>query len=272
MELLQKSAGYLVEKGIDNGRREAEWIFCDVLTLTRMDLYTRFDMPMEEAQVQQLRARIVRRGKREPLAYILGTQPFAGLELTVGPGVLVPRPETEAIMDQVIADIPSADACVIDVGTGSGAIALAMQQARSMAQVEAVDCSEDALVIARANGQRLKLNVQFRHGDLLTGSTGPYDVVVANLPYIGTDEHADCGPELAFEPAVALFSGADGLDAIRVLLADVRRVLKPTGVVWLEHGWKQSPAVLALATANGLHAAMVSDDQGLARFARCTVA
>ena len=182
MPLLQKSTEYLTARGIANGKREAEWIFAEALGLSRLELYTRFDMPLADPDVARLRALVQRRGKREPLAYVLGSQPFHGLKLRVGPGVLVPRPETEELVERVLADLPPGPVRVVDVGTGSGAIALALKHARPEARVEGCDVSDEALIYARANGAALGLAVEWRQADLLAGSDVRYDAIVANLP------------------------------------------------------------------------------------------
>lgn len=268
MELLQRSATYLKDHGLTNGRREAEWIFTDTLGLSRLDLYTRFDMPIEDTEVVRLRERVVRRGKLEPLAYVLGSQPFHGVTVRVGPGVLVPRPETEELIDLVLAELPSGPARLLDVGTGSGAIALACKQARPEASVEAVEVSSEALAIARANGEALGLAVTWREADLLAGATGVYDAIVANLPYIAESEAELCDPELAFEPRGALFAGADGLDVIRRLIAQLAPYLAAHGIAWLEHGFQQGAAVVAVAEAAGFSATTHVDGGGHGRFAR----
>ena len=266
-ELMLRSAEYLTKHGLSNARRETEWIFADTLRMTRMELYTRFDMPLEDAEVARLRALITRRGKREPLAYVIGNQPFCEITLHVGPGVLVPRPETEELVELILRDpsLPPAPR-ILDIGTGSGAIALAIKHARPAAQVTATDVSPAALTIAQNNAQRLGLVVTFQPGHLATHVSGPFDVVVANLPYIGTDERGDCDPELAFEPQEALFSGVDGLELIRELIPDVRRLLAPQGVAWLEHGWKQAAAITQLAQVAGLVSRVVTDGSGKDRF------
>ena len=161
-DLLAKSGAWLATKGLTNGRREAEWIFAESLGLSRLDLYTRWDMPLEPTEVTKLRERVARRGRREPLAYIIGTQPFADLTLTVGPGVLVPRPETEELVPLVLADAPFGTR-LLDVGTGSGAIALACAKARPDLRVEATDVSAAALAIAQGTPLAAKL-----HGNRLT--------------------------------------------------------------------------------------------------------
>lgn len=271
LELVKKSGEYLAAKGIANARREAEWIFAESLGLARIDLYTRFDMPLDPAEVERLRALVVRRGKREPLAYVLGTQDFMGLKLAVGPGALVPRPETEELVGHVLAALPEGEVRLLDIGTGSGAIALALKHARADAIVEAVDCSEEALVWARRNAAALSLDVAFARSHLTQAATPPYHAVVANLPYIAEDERAECDPELAFEPAGALFAGTDGLDLIRPLIADAARLLAPRGSLWLEHGWKQGPAIAALAAGAGLRVEILKDGAGRDRFARIRV-
>lgn len=268
MDLVRRSTDYLANHGIVNARRETEWIFAETLKLTRMELYTRFDMPLEEAEVSRLRALVQRRGRREPLAYVLGTQEFGDLTLVVGPGVLVPRPETEELVGFVLTRFPVGTSLrVLDVGTGSGAIALSIKQARPEWDVVASDVSEEALAFARANGARLGLDVRWYQGDLARGLPGPFDLVLANLPYIGEDERDQCDPELAFEPQGALFSGVDGLDLIRALIGDLPRILAASGEVVLEHGWKQGPAVRTLAEAAGFHVETIRDLAGRDRFA-----
>jgi release factor glutamine methyltransferase len=267
MDLVQRSAAWLAERGLGNARREAEWIFGETLGLSRMELFLQFDRPLTEDEVARLRALVARRGRREPLAYVLGSQDFRGLRLRVSPAVLVPRPETEELVERVLAGLPAA-ARVLDVGTGSGAIALALRQARPDAIVLAVDLSPEALAVARANAEALGLAVEFRQGDLAVGIDGPFAAVVANLPYIAEDERAQCDPETAYEPALALFAGVDGLDCIRRLVADARRLLAPGGLLWLEHGWSQAGAVATLAAAHGLECTAFTDSAGHQRFAR----
>lgn len=267
MALIQRSAAYLAQRGIGNARREAEWIFAETLGLTRLELYTRFDMPLEPAQVERLRGLVSRRGKREPLAYVLGSQDFRGMRLGVGPGVLVPRPETEELVDLVLKALPSRPCRLLDVGTGSGAIALALRRERPDCLVVATDTSERALARARANAAALGIEVEFHRGHLATGHSG-FDAVIANLPYIGEHERAECDPELAFEPSEALFAGDDGMALIRELIADAPRALAPEGLLWLEHGFRQGDAVRACAAQHGLTCEVLRDGAGHERIAR----
>ncbi len=265
LDLVKRSGDWLVGKGLANGRREAEWIFAEALGLTRLDLYTRFDMPLDAAEVERLRGLVARRGRREPLAYVLGNQEFHGLRLSVTPAVLVPRPETEDLVDLVLAALPDGSAQVVDIGTGSGAIALALKHLRPALTVHARDVSPEALAVAQGNAQRLGLDVAFSQGHLAQGLAGPYAAVVANLPYIAEDERALCDPELACEPALALFPGGDGLGLIRELIADAPRLLAPGAALWLEHGFRQAAAIAALAATHGFTAKLHRDAAGLER-------
>ena len=188
---------------------------------------------------------IDRRAAREPVAYILGSKGFRRLELKVDPRVLVPRPETELLVEAALALPPGAS--VADVGTGSGAVALALADERPDLDVTGFDISADALTVARANGARLGLPVMFRQADLLDG--GGYDAVVANLPYVAEAERSDLPPEITrYEPEVALFAGEDGLDLIRRLATAL-----PDGVrsIALEIGAMQGDAVTELLARSG---------------------
>ena len=191
---------------------------------------------------------VERRSKGEPVAYILGRKEFYSLELTVTPAVLIPRPETELLVDLALARKP---ASVLDLGTGSGAIALAIKRHLPAARVVASDSSAAALEVAKRNATRLNLDVEFRHGRWFEAVAGErFEAVVANPPYVATgDAHL---AQLQFEPMLALTSGADGLDAIRVLARDAQAHLLPGGWLLIEHGAGQQAAVRALLQAAGL--------------------
>jgi len=208
-----------------------------------------------------------RRVAGEPVAYLLGEKEFHGLALQVDARVLVPRPDTETLVDWAL-DLLQAQVGphVLDLGTGSGAIALALQHARPDAQVDAVDASDDALTVARQNGRRLGLPVQFSQADWLDGAAAGYDLIVSNPPYIAVgDPHL---PALAHEPVAALVSGADGLDDIRRIVRDAPAHLAAGGWLLLEHGHDQADAVRALLAAQGF--AEVQSRPDLAGIARCT--
>jgi len=268
MDLLRTSASWLEGRGVENARRECEWIFSHRLRLDRLGLYTHFDMPLDEGQIDLLREDLRRRGRREPLAYVLGTQPFRGLELVVSPAVLVPRPETEELVALALASIEGkGDPRILDVGTGSGAIALACKRERDDAAVAAADVSRDALAVARRNAARLDLHVGFVCADCATAFAGGWDLVCANLPYVAAAERGLCDPECAWEPEVALFAGDDdGLATVRALLADCSRLLAADGVAWFEIGFRQADAALRAAVGEGLAASSHRDAAGLVRF------
>jgi len=269
IDLLQRGAAYLAERDVPHARRDCEWLFCHVLGMERIELYTRHDMPIATAERGRLRHLLQRRARREPLAYLLGEQPFCSISLLVSPAVLVPRPETEELVQHALRDLPErAGARVLDVGTGSGAIALALKYVRVDADVHAVERSEAALAVARANAERLNLSVQFHHGDLAAALPGAWDLLIANLPYVAEGERELCDPELAFEPAEALFAADDGLAVIAALLADAPRLLGDSAVLWLEHGHAQGTAVRALCGEQGLQAESRCDLAGQGRFTR----
>lgn len=214
-----------------------------------------------------LAALCMRRRAGEPVAYLLGEKEFHGLPLQVDARVLVPRPDTETLVEWALDVVQGRDCpTVLDLGTGSGAIALALQHVRPDAVVDAVDASADALAVARENARQLGLAVRFAQADWLTGAASGYDLIVSNPPYIAAgDPHL---PALAHEPASALVSGADGLDDLRRIVADAPAHLAPGGWLLLEHGHDQAAAVRALLTAAGFEAVQSRPD--LAGIERCS--
>ena len=223
--------------------------------------------PLQPAQHALFLALCQRRAAGEPVAYLTGHKEFYGLPLQVDARVLDPRPDTETLVDwalEVIAPLPAPR--VADLGTGSGAIALALQSQRSDAQVLAVDASTDALAVAQANAERLGLPVQFQPANWLAGVEGPFDAIVSNPPYIpSADPHLAA---LTHEPLQALASGSDGLDDIRTIVAQAPTRLAPGGWLLLEHGYDQAEAVHALLVAQGF--VQVQSRNDLAGVARCT--
>ena len=189
-----------------------------------------------------------RRAAGEPLAYIVGRKEFFGLELKVDPRVLVPRPDTETLVEWALEVLTGrAGPSVIDLGTGSGAVALAIKKTRPDAVVEAVDASADALAVAEENALALTVDVRFRLASWLTGTTARYDLIASNPPYVAAlDPHLAA---LSHEPLSALAAGPDGLDDIRAIVAQAPACLEPGGWLLLEHGWDQAVAVRALLAA-----------------------
>lgn len=214
-------------------------------------------LPAPAAQV--LQAFVQRRLDGEPVAYITGHKEFFGLDLQVDARVLVPRPDTETLVQWTLDVLEgAAQASVLDLGTGSGALALAIKNSRADVEVHARDFSVDALQIAQANAQRLGLNIQFSQGSWFADLPNRYTVVVSNPPYIAEqDSHL---PALRHEPIEALTSGPDGLDDIRQIIANAGDHLLPGGWLLLEHGHDQSDAVCALLTTAGLEQAQSRTD------------
>jgi release factor glutamine methyltransferase len=242
--VLQRSTEYLGRKGVESPRVDAEHLLGQALDLSRIELYMHLDRPLSEGEVTRARALVARRGAREPLQYILGRWGFRRLDIAVDRRALIPRPETETVVERVLALLVGrAKPRVLDVGTGSGAIAISIADELEGAQVTAIDISADALALAAANvaatGHAVALlERDFRHGL----PEGPWDIVVSNPPYVPDGDRADLTPEVRdWEPALALF-GSD----LHVLVADLARAeLAPGGCVVLEVGDGQAAAVAA---------------------------
>ncbi|HEX9810790.1 MAG TPA: peptide chain release factor N(5)-glutamine methyltransferase [Burkholderiales bacterium] len=236
-------------------RLDAEVLLRHASGLTLADAVAQPRRPLSDAIRAAFTALIERRRQGEPIAYITGRREFWSLDLAVSPATLIPRPETELLVEQALARIPAdAPSRIVDLGTGCGAIALAIASERPRARVMATDISEAALAVARANAARLGIsNVEFRFGDWFVPlRTERFDVVVSNPPYVvPEDPHLREG-DLRFEPCVALVAdGPDGLDAIRAIASTARANLVPGGWLLLEHGLDQAPDVHGILARAG---------------------
>ena len=262
LELINKTTPYLEKAGVASPRLTIELLLAHVLKKKRLQLYLEFERELDEVTLEVLRGLVKRRVAGEPLQYVTGETEFCGLKLAVDRRVLIPRPETELLVEVVAARQP---ATVVDVGTGSGCIALALAQRLPAAAITATDISPDALTVARANAARydFKNFTRFLQGDLLSTLPDSFtaDAVVSNPPYIASRELAGLPREVKdFEPAQALFAGVDGLEVIRRLVIDARRFLSPTGFVALEIGAGQRAAVAELFGSAGYTVAQVEKD------------
>ena len=253
-ELINLSAGYLQEKGCSSPRLDAELLLGHVLGLERLDLYLNFDKPLNADEVAAYRTLIGRRGQRIPVAYLTGQREFYSLPLQVSEGVLIPRPETEFVVDKVLELLePGIPTEILELGTGSGAIALALACQDPGFRVTAVDVSPAALAVARANAERLEVQNQitFVESDLFQKISGTYKVICSNPPYIKKSELSALAPEVAAEPALALDGGLDGLDFYRRIFNQAASFLEQPGFVVLEIGWDQAGDVRRLGEEAG---------------------
>lgn len=258
VQVLERTTHWLAGRGVDSPRLDAELLIAHLLGLERLQLYLKFDRPFSDDELDRLRLLVRRRGDREPMAWILGERGFHAVELQVRPGVLVPRPDTETLVEAALSLLPDGDDAapvfIADVGCGSGAVGLAIAAARPCARVYATDLSEDALTNTRANVQGLGLGdrVAVLRGDLLDPIPAhrPIDWVVSNPPYIPSGDIDALMPEVSrHEPRLALDGGEDGLDVVRRLVT-VSRSRARRGLL-LEIGHDQASATARLLEAAG---------------------
>lgn len=266
LEVLTAAAGYLDKHGVESPRLNAEHLLAHVLGKKRLDLYLEFDRPLSDAERAPLRDLIRRRGERVPLQHLLGTAEFFGRSFLCDGRALIPRPETEQLVELIL---PHKPARVLDVGTGSGIIAITLALELPDADVSALDLSPAALALTKENAARHGVSgrITLHEGDLLPESPPPFDLIAANLPYITSEEMKELAKEVLFDPANALDGGRDGLDLIRRLIADAPRFLSPSGLLALEIGHDQAARVAALCRESGYAEAVVHKDyQNVERF------
>ncbi len=256
LEVIKWTTARFTERRLDTPRLDAEILVAHALGLSRVQLYVQHDRPLLPAELGAIRELIKRRQAGESVAYVVGKKEFWGLELAVDARVLVPRPDTETLVEEGRDRLDAAGHAaerIADVGTGSGAVALALKKVRPGAALFATDLSADALAVARANAQRLGLEVTFVEGDLgePLAAHAPFSLLAANLPYVATGELAALAPEVRAEPVRALDGGADGLDLVRRLVAQAPPLLAAGGALALEIGAGQAEATAGLLTAAG---------------------
>jgi len=269
LEVLQATTAYLKKRNVENPRLNAEHLMAHALGRKRIELYLDFERALTETELAPLRGLVKRRSEGEPLQHLLGTVEFCGLTFLCDKRALVPRPETEQLVELVETRIENRELRIVDVGTGSGVIALSLAAKMPEAQVLGVDVSEDALALAQENAARLNLSerVQFLKGRLLENIEGAFDLVVANLPYVSIEDRRTLSPEVLHDPEVALFAGAQGDELVRELIDQARFRLRPGGLLALEIGLGQSEALLsALAEKNYRDISSKNDYNGVTRF------
>ncbi len=250
-KVLEWTAGRFAKQGLPSARLDAELLLARCLGTDRIGLYLDFHKPLDDGERATYRELVRRRLAGEPVAYILGHKEFWSLDLDVDRRVLVPRPETELLVEVALDVLRGMDSpLVVDIGTGSGAIALALAKERPDAKVVATDLSADALQVAAANAEKLGLAVEFRHGNLfepLADLDGEVDLLVSNPPYVAQDRIDQVEPAvLEYEPRSALLAGPDGLGVIRVLVEQAGPFLKTGGYLLLEMAFDQADAITSL--------------------------
>ena len=269
LEVLQATTEYLKKHNVENPRLNAEHLMAHALGRKRIELYLDFERKLAETELGPLRELVKRRNEGEPLQHLLGTVEFCGLTFLCDKRALVPRPETEQLVEFVESKIENRKSRIVDVGTGSGVIALSLAAKFPEAKILAADVSDDALALAQENASRLNLTgrVQFLKSRLLENVEGAFDLIVANLPYISTQDRHTLSREVLRDPEIALFAGARGDELVHELIADAPSRLRPGGMLALEIGLGQRDAFLsALAEKNYRDICSKNDYNGVTRF------
>ena len=274
MEVIQRSTEFLGRKGVDSPRLQIEILLGHVLRMPRLKLYLNYSLELPDGAVAEVRGLVQRRGNREPLQHLVGSVNFCGLEMTVSSAVLIPRPETEVLAEQAwqfMAGAERASGRVLDFGTGSGCLAIAVAVHSPRSRILALDVSPEALAVARCNVERHRVidRIELRVSDGL-GALLPedrFDLVMTNPPYVASGEIASLQPEVRdFDPRMALDGGIDGLDWSRRLAGDAGRLLQAGGRLMMEFGDGQAAATRAIFESRGWHVeAIVPDLSGRER-------
>ena len=269
LEILQSTTAYFTKHKIENPRLNAEHLIAHVLKMSRLELYLEFETKLNETELATLRELVKRRGQGEPLQHLLGTVEFCGQTFLIDKRALVPRPETEELAEFLKSQIANPKSEILDVGTGSGVIALSLAKHFPKAKVFAVDVSDDALALARENAARLGLSerVQFQKGDLLENLHERFDLIVANLPYVSMQDRHLLAREVLHDPEVALFAGPNGDEMVRRLIEQAPPNLNPNGLIALEIGINQGEELTEFLRQKNYHDIESKKDySGITRF------
>ncbi len=264
LKVLAWTREYLSGKGVENSRLESEWMLCSATGLDRVGLYMNYDRPLSDRELGVFRSMVSRRAKREPLQHILGSQEFCGFDFEVTSDVLIPRHDTEVLVDQAVILKPDA-ASVLDIGTGSGCVAVSLASRLPAASITATDISTSALVVANRNFAKYCLNVEVLCGSLFEPVAGrSFDLIVSNPPYIPTLEISSLEPEVRdYDPLGALDGGSDGLVFYKKIIPDALAHLNTGGWLLLEVGSGQASDVMQLfKDTNGYNQFLTANDPG----------
>ncbi len=266
LEAVKLSADYLQKKGIESPRLNAELLLAHLLNCKRLDLYLLFDRPLKENEIILYRELLKKRGSFVPLQYIIGNVEFYGLEFSVDSSVLIPRPETELLVDTIIEENENTNLKILDIGTGSGIIAIALAKSLEQPELFAIDISEAALANAKKNAIKNDVTdrIKFLQLDVrsdLSLIKESFDIIVSNPPYISKDEFPKLQTELrVFEPAIALTDYADGLSFFKIISVKAIRLLKNHGKLYFEIGKDQSDSVKKILQENGFANVQIKKD------------
>ncbi len=267
LDVLRGAADFLEKKQIESPRLNAEHLLAHVLGKKRLELYLEFDRPLDESERAPMRELTRARGEGRPLQHLLGTTDFMGREFLCDARALIPRPETEQLVEFVLARLPDDELRILDVGTGSGIIAISMALERPSYQVTAVDLSPEALALAGENATKLSANVDFLSSDLLPAEMPPFSAIIANLPYIPGQDIAGLSREVQKDPISALDGGEDGTTIIRRLIQSAPAALEPGALIALEIGAGQHEALIECLTHHNFRdIEALPDYQGHIRF------
>ena len=269
LEVLQATTAFFKKHDIENPRLNAEHLLAHVLGRKRIELYLDFERKLTETELGPLRELVKRRSEGEPLQHLLGTVEFCGQVFLCDKRAMVPRPETEELVELLKSEIQDPKSEILDVGTGSGVIALSLAAEFPEARILAVDVSDDALALAQENAIRLDLSsrIQFLKSRLLENIEGAFDLIVANLPYISTLDRQTLSREVLHDPEIALFAGAGGDELVRELIDQAPTRLRPGGMLALEIGLGQGPALLSVLTEKNYRDICSKNDyNGVTRF------
>jgi len=273
LESINLSTQYLNQKGIESPRTNAELLLADILNCKRLDLYLSFERPLSEDEVQKYREHIKRRGIFEPLQYVIGKVEFYGLELKVNPSVLIPRPETELMVENILNQFPKDEKLIIlDIGSGSGNIALALAVNLPSSKIVSTDVSEEALLVAKENSERHKVSerIKFVKHNILKNDLSSFpmfDTVVSNPPYVSKESYSTLQKEIKnFEPAIAVTDESDGYTFYREISAKASAKLKENGKLFFEVAQGQSEEVVKIMTKNNFkNIEIIKDYQNIDR-------
>ena len=272
LDCMESGTQYLEKRGVDDARNNMQWLMAFLLGLKRIELYQKFDRPLDEKELEPLREMLKKRGEGVPLQHILGTVEFLRREFRCDARALIPRPETEELAEAVLKrDFPR-PARILDMGCGSGVLGLsiAAELGADCRELVLADVSPEALALATENAALLGIEASITETDLFQSIEGPFDLIVANLPYVPEADRGELSREVGHDPDLALFSGLDGLDAYRRFIPEAAKHLGPEALLAIEFGIDQSTTLAEIVQAGGLNQCELCPDlSGVVRFAYC---